>query len=390
MSVRTPKVALLVETSRGYGRALLGGIARYARHHGPWHFYISPGDFAQTLPLMNQWDGDGIIARLETPSMAKQVCASGLPTIVLDASQNIRFDIAELESLSEVASDSAAASRLAAEHLVELGHTRFAFVGEHGRLWSQMRETAFRESLAAHGHDPFVYEVPKSRRNRLWENELAILADWLKALPKPVGIMACNDDRGRQVLDACHAAGVRVPLDASVIGVDNDELLCDLANPPLSSVALNADAAGYRVAELLDDLMHQRRTDPARVVVEPIGVIQRRSTQAITDFDPDVAAALHFIHDHAAHDISVDDVARHVRMSRRTLELRMREVANCSPYQELQRVRFERARRLLIETDLPITRVATAAGFSSNAYLTQVFQNRVGMAPSRFRRKHRY
>ncbi|MAT71726.1 MAG: XylR family transcriptional regulator [Planctomycetaceae bacterium] len=389
MPLKTPKVALLIETSRGYGRNLLRGVARYAKHHGPWDFYITPGDFAQTLPLMQQWGGDGIIARLETPAIAREICAAKIPTIILDASQNIPLDIPGLSDLSEVASDSDAASRMAAEHLLDRGHTQFAYVGEFGRIWSTKRQAGFLSALEERGYEAHIYEPPRAKSKRGWEQEQSVLAEWLAELPKPIGIMACNDDRGRQVLDACRSAGVRVPLEAAVVGVDNDELLCELAMPPMSSVALNADAGGYRAAALLDDLMNGRQTEPQQVIVEPVGVIERRSTQATAQYDPDVAAAILFIHDHAAQGIGVDDVVNHVRLARRTLEIRFREVVGRSPYHELQRVRVERARRLLMETDMPIPRVAAAAGFSSNAYLSQVFQKWVGTTPSRFRREHR-
>ncbi|MBX3427182.1 MAG: DNA-binding transcriptional regulator [Pirellulales bacterium] len=389
MPLKTPKVALLIETSRGYGRGLLRGISRYAKHHGPWEFYITPGDFAQHLPRIKQWSGDGIIARLETPAIARDVCAANLPTIILDVSQNIPLDMPELQRFSEVASDSVEAGRMAAEHLLDRGFKQFAYVGEHGRIWSHNREAGFRSALQKRGFDALVYEGPRNKQKQFWEREQAVLAEWLAALPKPIGVMACNDDRGRQVLDACLTAGVKSPLEAAVVGVDNDELLCELAMPPLSSVALNSDAGGYRAAALLDDLMAGRRRKPQRVTVEPIGVVERRSTQATAQYDPDVAAAIHFIHDHAGQNIGVDDVVRHVHMSRRTLEIRFRDVVGRSPYHELQRVRVERARRLLMETDLPIPRVAAAAGFSSNAYLAQVFQKWVGKTPSQIRRQHR-
>ncbi|MCA9234638.1 MAG: DNA-binding transcriptional regulator [Planctomycetales bacterium] len=389
MALKPPKVALLIETSRGYGRGMLRGISRYARHHGPWEFYITPGDFAQTLPLMKQWGGDGIIARLETEAVAREVCAANVPTIILDVSQNIPLDIPDLQRFSEVVSDSNEAGRMAAEHLIDRGHTQFAYVGEYGRLWSRNREMGFRSALQKHGFDAHVYEPPTDGDLRSWEREQAVLIQWLADLPKPIGMMACNDDRGRQVLDACRRAGVKVPLEAALVGVDNDELLCELAMPPLSSVALNSDAGGYRAAALLDDLMSGRRRKPQRVTVEPIGVVERRSTQATAQYDPDVAEAILFIHDHAGQNIGVDDVVKHVKMSRRTLEIRFRDVVGRSPYHELQRVRVERARRLLMETDLPIPRVAAAAGFSSNAYLSQVFQKWVGKTPSRFRREHR-
>ncbi len=384
-----PKVALLIETSRGYGRAMLRGIVRYARLHGPWRFWVTPGDFIQALPHMNQWGGTGIIARIETVETARAILAAKLPTIALDVSQNIPIKEPRIAQFSEIASDSRAAARLAAEHLLERGFQHYAYVGESDRLWSQNRELGFRERLNEAGFTPIIYQPPKNNRDQHWEREQKLLGAWLADLPKPVGILACNDDRGRQVLDACRAAGVSVPLGAAVVGVDNDELLCELADPPLSSVMLNAETGGYRAAALLDRMMKGRIRKPKRLLVEPMHVVERRSTQASAVDDPDVAMALDFIHHHAAEPIGVDDIVNRLQMSRRALELKFRNVTGRTPHHELQRVRLHRAQRLLLETDLPIPKVAGAAGYGSGAYLAQVFQKQVGKTPAQYRKEHR-
>jgi len=392
MNPDIPSVALLIETSRGYGRAMLRGIVRYARLHGPWRFYLTPGDFAQALPQMRQWGGTGIIARIETTSVAKAILGAKLPTIALDVSQNVPMEDPELvglSRLSEIASDSSAAACMAAEHLIDCGFTSFAFVPEPDRLWSQNREKAFCQRIREAGVEPIVYPTAKNRRERSWEREQARLAEWLADLPKPIGVMACNDDRGRQVLDACRAAEISVPLEVAVIGVDNDDLLCELSDPPLTSIELNADAGGYRAAALLDRMMKGEATSPRRLVVEPTRVVERRSTQVSAVRDPDVAAALQFIQYHAAENIGVDDIVKRLHMSRRALELRFREVVGRTPYHELRRVRIQRAQQLLLESDMPISQVAAASGFSSAAYLAQVFQKQLGKTPAQFRNEHR-
>jgi LacI family transcriptional regulator len=385
----TPKIALLIETARGYGRALLRGIVRYGRLHGPWGFYVTPGDFAQALPQMRQWGGTGIIARIETPRVARAILASGLPTVALDLSADQLRPDNPLSRLSEVASDSHGAARLAAEHLLERGFRHHAFVGLAGRIWSWRRQDGFCDRLRAAGFEPHVYVPPRRRRDRLWEQEQGALADWLRRLPRPAGLMACDDDRGREVLEACRTAGIRVPEEMAVVGVDNDELLCELADPPLSSVALNAEAGGYRAAALLDRMMRDRPRKPTRLTVEPLHVVTRRSTDIVALDDPVVASALHFIHDHAGRPIGIDDVVERVLISRRALEIRFKKVTGRTLLAELRRVRLERARRLLLETDLSLSRVASAAGYSSESYLTQVFRQELGQTPARYRRQVR-
>ncbi|MFO8012841.1 MAG: DNA-binding transcriptional regulator [Phycisphaerae bacterium] len=385
MRTHQPKVALLIETARGYGRGLLRGIVRCSRLHGGWAFYITPGDFEQALPEMRQWGGTGIIARLETPRIAEAVLATGLPLVALDLSDAQLSDGSPLAGVAEVRSDSPGAARLAAEHLLDRGFRQYAYVGVARRVWSRRRQEGFVARLAEAGLDCHVYPQPRRKRDREWGREQATLAAWLRDLAKPVGVMACNDDRGRQVLEACRAAGVRVPEEAAVIGVDNDELLCDLSTPPLSSVALNTERGGFEAAALLDALMHGRPAAGQRIVVEPLRVETRQSTDVLAVEDREVADALRHIRDRAAEPVQVVDVVRAAGLSRRALEMRFRRAVGRSIHQEIQRVHLDRATHLLMETDLPTARVAEAAGFSSPSYFGKVFRRQMGVTPAGYR-----
>ena len=215
------------------------------------------------------------------------------------------------------------------------------------------------------------------------------MAAWLADLPKPVGIMACNDDRGREVLEACRAAEVRIPEEAAVIGVDNDELLCELSDPPLSSVTLGAERAGFEAAALLDQLMAGRRKRAGQIVARALGVVARRSTEVVLHDDQEIAAALRFIHDNAGQPIRVYDVVASLGDARRTLEIRFQQVLGRSIHEEIRRARLERAKRLLLETDLPLPKVAKASGFGSPSYLAVVFQKDVGQSPMKYRAQNR-
>ena len=287
------------------------------------------------------------------------------------------------------------AARLAAAHLLERGFRHYAFVGSFGRVWSDRRQQSFCATIREAGFQAHVYDPPRARRDRVWEREQSVLARWLGNLPRPIGVMACDDDRGREVLEACRAGGLQVPEEVAVVGVDNDELLCELADPPLSSVALSAEPGGYRVAAVLDRLMRARARGnapprkPHRLLVEPLHVVTRRSTGIVALDDLEVAAALHFLHDHAGEPIGVGDVVKHLTISRRSLEIRFRKTIGRTIHEELQRVRLVRARRLLLETDLPIPRVAEASGFASPSYFAQVFRLQFGDSPARYRRQKR-
>jgi LacI family transcriptional regulator len=383
-----PRVALLVETSLGYGRRFLRGVVRYARLHGPWAFYINPADLRQLLPRMEEWGGTGIIARLETPQVERAVLAAGLPTIAIDLTARQLAPGSPTAALHEVRADSLAAGRLAAEHLLDRGLRSFAFVGVSAEFsWSLDRGREFCERIAATGLPCAEFPLPRRPADREWNREQTILAAWLASLPRPLGVFGCDDDRARQVCEACHRANLEVPDDVAVIGVDNDDLLCDLADPPLTSVALDSEQAGWEAAAILDRLMRGERLPPQRILVSTVGVVVRRSTDVQTAEDPAVGRALRFITDRAAQPIDVADVVAAAGCGRRSLELRFRATVGRSIVAEIHRARVERARRLLAESDLSVEQVAAAAGFSSSGYLIRLFKRETGLSPRSYRER---
>jgi LacI family transcriptional regulator len=383
------KVALLIETARGYGRQVLRGIVDYANHHGHWSFYVTPGDFEQALPEMERWGGTGIIARIMNPQLARGIAATGLPTIALDMPEERTDSNGAFHGFSELATDSFAAAKMAAEHLLSKGFKHYAFVGTPGHVWSDRREKSFCERITAAGFAPRAFRTSRRKRKLHWAVEQEALAQWLRALPKPIGLMACNDDRGREVLEACRTAQIEVPEEIAVIGVDNDSLLCDLASPPLSSVALNAERGGFEAAELLEKLMARRVTTPHKIVVEPLYIVNRHSTNIVAVDDTDVAAAMRFIRDHSGQPLRVHEVADAVGLSRRMLEIRFRAALGRSLNDEIQRVHLEMAKRLLTETDWPMEKVALASGYNGASYLSVLFQRFLKLNPTEYRRRVR-
>src|SRR3954452_5124601 len=380
-----PKVALLVETSRGFGREFLLGMARYSRLHGPWSFHITPGDYKQVVPKMKQWGGAGIVARIADDRTARAVIDAQLPTIAIGLTDEQMSPRSPLSKFSEISSDPVEVSRLAADHLLERQLLQFAYVGRKDRGWARRREKAFRTYLGERHFEVHTYKAPKLRKDRVWEKEQAFLARWLSALPRPIGVFACDDDRGREVLEACKLAGLRVPEDVAVVGVDNDQVFCELADPPLSSVALNAETAGYRAAALLDGMMRGKERKRRQIVVEALGVVTRRSTDIVAVDDVEISNALHFIRRQHGRNLSVDRIAAEVGLSRRTLEKRFREVIGRTILDEVQLTRLDRAKRLLLETTHPISKVAELAGFGSAGYFIQFFQKQVGKTPRKYR-----
>jgi LacI family transcriptional regulator len=210
------------------------------------------------------------------------------------------------------------------------------------------------------------------------------MAKWLRTLPRPVGLLAGNDLRAREVLDACQLAKLHSPEDVAVLGVNDDEIICEMANPPLSSVMHNGRRIGYEAAAMLHRLMQGKKvlTD---VVVDPLGVKSRQSTDLLAIDDPEVAAAVRFIRENACKGIRVDDVLDHVPLSRRSLEKRFRQSLGRLPHAEIRRVQIERVKELLVSSDYKLERIAEITGFSTAQYLAGLFHRVVKMTPGAWR-----
>lgn len=381
-----PRVALLIETSRAYGRDLLVGIAQYVRVHGPWSIEFEEGDPCERMPgWFSAWKGEGVIARLKTPAMARAVAGLRVPVVDLYGSlPGLNFPT--------VRSDEGAVGRLAAEHLLERGLRQFAFCGFNGTDWSDRRREGFEGHIARAGFSCRTFAgspPPQAFAGSEYEEHGAgseqRLNRWLRDLPKPVGLMACNDTRARQVLNACRTLAVAVPDEVAVIGVDKDELLCDLSDLPLSSVILNTQRIGFEAAALLERLMAGGEPPGDTLLVEPKGVATRRSTDVLAVDDRRVAAALRYIREHACEGIDVPAVLRAVSLSRSSLERRFAQVLGRSPKAEILRVRLERAKQLLMDSDLPLARVAEKAGFDHPEHLSRLFKQKTGATPGQFR-----
>lgn len=377
LTVRRRQVALLIETSNAYGRGLLQGVVHYIREHRPWAFHLMEQGRGDDPPAwLESWRGDGIIARIETPRIAQAVVRAGVPAVDVSAARLV-------PELPWVETDDQQIARLAAAHLLERGFRHFAFCGDARFNWSVWRERHFCAEIEAARHRVHAYHPPSPPGDLA--AEARALGRWLGSLPKPVGIMAGYDIRGQQVLDACRAAGLAVPDEVAVIGVDNDALLCELASPPLSSVIPDTHRAGYEAAALLDTLMAGKRPRPTARLIAPLGIAARQSTDVLAIDDREVAQAVRFIREHACEGIQVADVLRAVPLSRRVLEQRFQRLLGRTPREEILQVRLGRVRQLLAETDLPLYLVAERTGFAHTEYLSVLFKRETGKTPSAFR-----
>lgn len=374
-------VALLVETSNNYARGLLSGIIQYTREHTSWTTYLAEHGRGDAPPeWLAHWSGDGIIARIENRCIADGVAASGLPAVDVSAA-NL------LPALPWVETNDTAVAETAFAHLSERGFRNLAYCGDHRFNWSNWRRESFVRLARDAGFSCDVLELSVTpRHSDEWSLHAEQIAGWVAALPKPVGIMACYDLMGREVLQACRRAGVTVPDQVAVVGVDNDEQLCELSDPPLSSVIPDTRRTGYLAASLLDRLMSGERIESRAYHLPPIGVAARRSSDVLAVDDPDVATALRFIRDHACNGVS--EVLGAVPLSRRVMEARFKKLIGHSPHEEIDRVRLNRVKELLRDTDLSLYAVARRVGFQHAEYLSVWFKKAADMTPSDYRRRY--
>ncbi len=344
-------------------------------------FYRGTGGKLRMLAEAREHQVDGIIVSVDDAKVAKALVHTGLPAIV----SPVKGPVPGFPCIFD---DGDTPGKMAASYLLSLGLRNFAFCGFEDLSWSQSRGEDFDRTIADGGFQTHRYKVPRSKVQRLWENEQTVLADWLKSLPKPLGLMTCNDDRGHYVIEACQIAELRVPDDVAVIGVDNDELICDLTAPPLSSIALSHETAGYRAAQLLDSMMAGRKVDRRTTVpLEALRVVVRQSTDVLAIEDPELASAVRFIRLHSNEAIQVSDVVDSVAVSRRVLERRFRRVFKGSVYDEIRRVRVERVARMLLETDLSVSQIALDLAYPSDKHVARCFRKEKGVTPQQYRRK---
>lgn len=372
------QVALIMNVNKPYDRKIIGGIARYVHSIGQWSLYVEEDPLSK-IPDLNQWKGDGIIADLDDERVVKAVGGASVPIVgVGGAAQR------EGDDMPYVTTNNEAVARLAAEHLLERGFRSFAYCGVPRtafNLWDEEREQVFARLVGEQGFECSVFRG-RHTTPRHWESLQQELMKWLGDLPRPVGLMACNDNRAHHVLEACRRVGLRVPEEVAILGVDNDELMCELAIPPLSSVIQGTDQMGYEAAALLDRMMQGKsiKANP-RVVIDPVGIATRQSTDILAVSDPVVVESLRFIREHVGEPLQVSDVASHMHLSRSTLDTRFRETLHRTVSSEIQRLRLSRAQDLLRSTRMPLKQIATVSGYSTVQYMTAVFRRRLGQTP---------
>lgn len=374
------RVALLIETSRSYGRELLQGVRRYIAEHEPWSIVMEQRSLDSPLPSwLPSWQGDGILVRTNSAKMAKQVRDAQVPTVEL---RSTRF----ANHFPFVGVDNQVLVEKVISYFRDSAFRHFGVYSLDTELYFIERCDRFQKSVESLGEPCYVYKQQgHSEKPSEWERQQDKIANWVSELPKPIAILACTDQLGFWLLDACQRAGVVVPEEVAVVGVENDTSLCEMASPRLSSIPLGGVQVGYAAAGLLDRLMKGADPPTEPTLLVPPDIVVRQSSDVIAIEDVELSTAVGYIRKHATSGISVEDILKVVPMSRSSLERKMRATLHRSPNQEINRVRLEMAKRLLLDTDLTLDQIAHKCGFAHAQYFSSLFKSEFLTTPGVWR-----
>ena len=388
---KMPLVMVLLEMSNKINRDRMQGILRYERLYGPWRLHIVEGRrFEQSFRDIESMGVNGILTGTTLTELLGPVMRAHVPTVLFDPLEPYADKKNPLFRHSTVTCDSVSVGQVGAEYLMEQGFSHFAFVGDiWDSNWSLKRQEGFVRRLKDADFACEVYRTPTDEARGDWGVEQKHMAAWLSGLTKPVGVMASNDVRGRKVLDTCLMAGVSVPDQVAVLGVDNDELICSTTNPPMSSILRDTEGSGFYAAQMLDHLMRGCGKKKEALLYGPLRVVGRQSTEKLQFQDRLAVRAVEFIRINSGIGMNVADVVKHLKVSRRLAELRFRQAVGHSIHDELQSARLGKVRRLLQETELTISEITAQCGYENESYLGLVFRKQYAMTMRQFRKSAR-
>jgi LacI family transcriptional regulator len=378
----SPRVALLVETSLSSGQDILMGIGQYIREHSPWSVYAQPHDLNQPPPKwFDNWSGDGIIARLQNRQIVRAVKNKGVPVVDV-------LGVRHSENIPLVHVDNRAIAEMAAEHLLDRGFRDFAFFGLKNEYWSVERQSGYMKYLRSRGFScRELILVRRELEETAWDQLVFMAAEWVDSLPIPVGIMLCSDVRGLLLQEACRKSGRVIGRDVALIGVGNDRTLCELGTPQLSSVEANHIAVGYEAASLLDRMMAGLPPPKKPILIEPLFVGIRASTDFLAVEDAAVAKAIHYIRNHCGEPLRLDNVARYAGLSRSVLQRRFRTLLNRTVLDEITDARIHKALDMLRGTGLSVEDIAEKCGFGYAQNMGRIFRKYLHASPKHYRNK---
>lgn len=380
------KILLLTDFSSGYSRSLLRGIVKYSKEHGPWVFYRMPLYYRElygddgVVKWANKWKADAVIAQLENIDLDK-LNRLKIPIII----QNYKE---RADKICNITGDYFKTGEMAANFFLNRGFSNFAYYGFKDMIWSRERSDGFRSRIEERGYALSTLNN-NNKKGEHWSFNLPMLGNWLLSLPKPIALFACDDTFALQITETCKIYNIIVPDEIAVLGVDNDELICHISDPPLSSIVLDVETGGYKAAEMLHQLMDKHISRAFDIVIPPIRIESRQSTEKFATDNKYILKIIEYIKNHFANPISINDMLRVVPFSRRVLEIKFKKEVGVSVYQYLLQYRVEQFADLLIKTNKPLTELAAICGFDDYRNVARIFYKYKKHTPLQYRNQYR-
>ncbi len=382
------RLLFMTDFTEQFAYRLLRGILRYSRETGEkWEVCRMPPSFKRETSLKHvvrfaeDWRADVVIGQFDPGDNLEMFRKKGMVVMAQDY-------ISLFPNVPNITADYRTTGAMAAERFVSRGFREFAFFGNNGMCWSDGRRAGFRDYLVDAGFSDNIHIYDRERVSNLWYYQQDLLREWLESLPKPIGIFACDDNQAMLLEESCKALGIRIPYDASIIGVDNDEILCNMANPPITSIDVDIERGGYEAAAMATQMLKDPSFQGEDIVLQPLHVVTRESSNLITTKDIQVHQALTFIHSNLDHKISVSDVLNQVAMSRRLLEQRFLKVTGKTIYQYISEQRIDRFARLLLDTQDSIGNLAARMDEPDPKSMSRRFKELKGCTPFEYRKKN--
>lgn len=382
------RLILLTDFTEAFAHNLLKGILEYSKGREPWVVCRMPPSYKQTYGLSGvlkwakKWEADAIIAQFDDDDEVELFRENGIVALAQDFKS--RFSV-----IPNITSKYILTGQIAADFFLQKGFRNFAYYGYKDVVWSEERCMGFRNRITEKGFGDSFFEYQKQPLENLWYYESEPLVDWIKSLPHPIALMGCDDTQANRIMEVCRVLGIHIPEEIAVLGVDNDDIICSLSEPPLSSVNLNIKKGGYEAACLIDKLIRDKSAHYEDVIIHPVSIVNRLSTDIYATDNPAILAALRYIHQNLADKLNVDEIVKQVPLSRRLLEIRFREVTGKSIYQYISDLRMEHFSQLLLASSEPIADLAMQVGLSDSRNLARQFKLCKGCAPAEYRKRNR-
>ena len=375
------RVILLIDCSSEFDRRLLRGIMKYSKENGSWLFYRMPSSLnwgadkeKHLLNWIRKWKADAVIGRWNEDKISL-LDRLDIPVVL----QNYK---SRSSIYSNLTGDYIGTGSMAARYFIRKHYRNFAYYGVKDVVWSDERCSGYKKEIADAGGHFHSLMVEQGKTEAAIRKQVG---EWLAELPKPIAMFACDDAHALFITETCKMEGIRVPDDIAVLGVDNDDLLCEISDPPISSIELDVEQGGYMTCKMLHERISGEETRPFSVVIKPKGIIQRKSTMKYDIEDQHIRKVIEYIETNYATDITIENLVELVPLSRRSLELRFKRETDNTPYQFLIECRLQKFVDLLVTTKKPIYEIAYEAGFKDGTNYSRIFHKFMGCSPMEYR-----